>query len=434
MPGPEASDRRGPVSAVRARLRNRRWPIAVTLVMVVTAMAFNLFWGVVVRHHDYWVEPGDIWGAYRSAHYIGWGSLGSVYAVGTALVTFPGILLLFTPVAMITASLGLSESFPYYIPHPTAWFVLGPYEILIGCTAIFACDALAQRLGVSGARRIALCFAEGVVLWPMLAFWGHPEDALGLALAIYALVFALDDRWTGGGWLFGAAVATQPLVLLMLPVLMARAGKQRVLALGARSILPAVALLAAPLLAEFHTTFHALFAQPNYPRIDHATPWTWLAPRVGGTGKNVMVAAGPGRVVALVAAGGLGWWARRWRDRPDLIVWAAAAALALRCLTESVMVAFYVWPTLALGLVAVVRRADWRVVLGTAAAIGVTVSSETSFGEWVWWGLANGGLLVVLLSGLPRPSRVADEVPINLNTTGTERPFEPSHVLVGAIR
>ena len=41
--------------------------------------------------------------------------------------------------------------------------------------------------------------------------WGHPEDAVAVGFALYALVFALDGRWTGAGWLFGAALATQPL-------------------------------------------------------------------------------------------------------------------------------------------------------------------------------------------------------------------------------
>ena len=115
-------------------------------------------------------------------------------------------------------------------------------------------------------------------------------------------------------------------------------------------------------------------------------------------------------------------------------VWAMAAALTLRCLTESVMVPYYIWPPLAMGLVVAIRTTRWRPVLGVVIAVAVTVSAESHFGEWVWWGLANGGLVVLLLSGLPRPSRVADEVPIDLNTTGTERPLEQSHVLVGAIR
>ncbi len=415
------------------RARQRKWPILVTVAVLVTGMAFCLAWGPVVRHRDTWVIPGDIWGAYRSAHFIGWGSLGSVYAAGTGVVTFPGILLLFAPVAMLTGGLGMTENFPYYVPHPTSWLVLGPYEILIGCAALFACDALAQRLGVPGGRRGVLCVAEGVVLWPTIVIWGHPEDALAVALAVYAMVFALDGRWTGAGWIFGAAVATQPVVGLMLPVLVAMSGKQRAVPLLLRSVVPAVALLATPLAAQFHATTQVLFRQPNFPNLDHSTPWTAFAPRLGGTGKHFAVAAGPGRVVALLAACALGWWARRWRQRPELLVWAATFALALRCLTESVMVPFYVWPTLALGLVLVGRRAHWRQALAFGSALTVTVCAETFLAKWSWWSIVTGGLLLVLLMAFPgRASRVRAEVPIDLRTARPEPVHAPARALVGA--
>ena len=166
---------------------------------------------------------------------IGWGALGNVYGAGTRLITFPGIPLLLSPLALITGALGMSESFPFVLAHPSAWLVLGPYEILISSSALFACDALAERLGVPRGRRAALCLAEGAFLFNVSVCWGHPEDALALALALYALVFAFDGRWTGAGWLFGAAVATQPLVLLMLPVLLALAGRSRVTGLLARA-------------------------------------------------------------------------------------------------------------------------------------------------------------------------------------------------------
>jgi hypothetical protein len=131
----------------------------------------------------------------------------------------------------------------------------------------------------------------------------------------------------------------------------------------------------------------------------------------------------------------LGWWARRWRDRPDLLVWAAASALALRCLTESVMVSFYLWPTLAIGLIVVARRPGSRPVIGFAAAAAVTVGSQFGAGEWLWWGLVNGGLLVILLAGFPpRASRVRDEVPINHNTAGPEALHGHPRALVGATR
>ena len=61
-----------------------------------------------------------------------------------------------------------------------------------------------------------------------------------------------------------------------------------------------------------------------------------------------------------------------------MIVLAAAFTLALRCFTESVMVSFYVWPVLALGLVVVMRGFAWRWTIGIAAAVGVTLCSEFS--------------------------------------------------------
>lgn len=393
-----------PTGVVRARLRRRAIPLATTAVFVITGMAFCLFWAPVVRHHPYWIDPGDLWATYRGAHYVGWGDLGGVYGAGTGLVTFPGILLLLAPLAMLTGTLGLTESFPKFLPHPQAWIVLGPYEMLLGAVALFACDALAERLGVGRGRRLVLCLAEAAVLWNVVVWWGHPEDAVAVGFAVYAVVLAFDGRWTGAGWLFGAAMATQPLVLLMLPILMGLAGRRHVVGLLVRSIGPVVALVATPLISQFHATAHALLDQPNYPGVDHATPWTTLAPVISGHGHTLTVAAGPGRIIALLLAGALGWWARRWRHQPDLIVWAAATALALRCLTESVMVGFYVWPALALALVAA-ARVRWRLAAATAAALVTTMVSQWHLGWLPWWSLVTAGLLTAVAVAV-RPGRL----------------------------
>src|ERR1700689_1558611 len=155
------------------RLRRRAWPLAMTVAFVVTGMAFSLFWAPVVRHQSYWLTPGDLWGTYRAAHFVGWGDLGGVYGSGTALVTFPGILLVLAPLAMLTGALGLTESFPRFVTHPSAWLALGPASYLLGAFALFACDALAERLGVSRGRRAVLCAAEAVALWNVVVIWGH---------------------------------------------------------------------------------------------------------------------------------------------------------------------------------------------------------------------------------------------------------------------
>jgi len=414
-----------------ARLRRRAWPLAVTVAFVLLGMAYTLWWAPVVRHQAYWLDPGDLWATYRGAHYVGWGDLGGVYGAGTALVTFPGILLALAPVAMLTGTLGLSESFPKYLAHPQSWLVLGPYELLLSAVAIFACDAVAERLGVSRGRRVVLCIAEACVLWNVSVTWGHPEDAVAIGLALYALVLALDGRFTGAGWLFGAAMATQPLVLLMFPVLLALGGRRQSVGLAVRGAGPVVALVLTPLISQFHATAHALLDQPNYPGIDHPTPWTALAPVLGGSGRNLTVAAGPGRVVALVLACGLGWWARRWRHDPVLIVWAAAGALALRCLTESVMVDFYIWPALALGLVVAARVGRGRLALAVTVAGVTTAATQWHLGWLTWWVIANAGVAVVLATGTRAWSRhpgVAGDVPAP--RPGPESP----RVLVGALR
>jgi len=415
---------------VRSRLRERSWPLAVTVLSVLTGMAYCLVWGPDLIHSQTWRIPGDIWGTFRSAQFIGWGDMGNVYGDATGLVTFPGILVVFTPVALVAGALGMTESFPFTLPHPTAWLLLGPYEILVSCSALFACDALAQRLGVSRGRRKLLCVAQGLVLWNVSVIWGHPEDALALALAVYGLVLAFDGRWSGAGWLFGAAVATQPVVVLALPVVLALAGRSRALPFLVRATLPSVLLLAAPFVAEFHVTSHTLLDQPNFPNLDHRTPWTALAPKLGGRGQFLKVAAGPGRVVAVALACVLGWWARRWRDRPEAVVSAVALALALRCFTESVMVAFYLWPVVAVGLVVVMGRSRWRWICGVAAALIVTVCSDFHFGAWVWWGIVTGGIVLLLVFGIP--SRPRRSVPMTTSVTDVAPGRDHPPVLVGA--
>jgi hypothetical protein len=192
----------------------------------------------------------------------------------------------------------------------------------------------------------------------MIAIYGHPEDAVAIALASYALVFTFEDRFVGAGWLFGAAVGFQPLVLLMLPALLAVVGRSRMLGLGIRSLLPAGVLLIPPLIADFRATLHDIADQPNFPNLNHVTPWTALSPSLGGHGLTLTVASGPGRVLAILIAIAIGvWLVPRWRDQPERVVFTCALALSLRGYTESVMIAYYSWAALALAVVVAAQNA-----------------------------------------------------------------------------
>jgi hypothetical protein len=393
---------------------------------LVFGMNYSLYWGNHVQHAGRWDVPGDLWFTLQSSTALVHGHLGAVYSPTDHLITFPGILLVLAPAAALVSALHLPIGLPFTaITYPTAWVVAGPYEILVGSSALFALDAVAEHLMVRLRWRVALVPVQAFVLAVVDVVWGHPEDALALALLLWGALAFHDGRTSRGGWLLGAAVATQPLVILALPVVVlpavVPAGFRRLVdlrslaATSARIVLPSAALLAGPLAAGWSTTVHALIDQPNYVLIDHPTPWARLAPKLGPG----VVASGPGRLLAVAVATAIGLAACMYRRRIgymplEATLWAMAIAMALRCAFEPVLVAYYVWPTLALALAVSARRdAQWvQPVVTAIAALGV---SQVSLEHWThplaWWMVVLAGLLAVIAASCPtwrvRSSRMA---------------------------
>src|SRR5262249_4105409 len=171
--------------------------------------------------------------------------------------------------------------------NPTVWLLAGPYQIAVSCVTLFAADAIAERLGVTLFKRAALAAAGAVTLWNVSVLWGHPEDAVAVGLLLYG-VLALSER---PAWLTGAAAAGQPLGLLALPVMLMLVEPRRLAGYLARAAAPSAVLLAAAAAANWSATTHAVTSQPNWPTVDHPTPWNSLAPHLSGGGGP----AGPGR-------------------------------------------------------------------------------------------------------------------------------------------
>ena len=363
------------------RLKRRTWPICATIVLFCLAIAYFFSWGPTVQHVPIWETPGDLWDTYAAVTAVVHGHFGPIYAPVNSFYAFPGILVVLAPVSAITNALGLSaDVFPNHgFAHPQAFVLLGPYEVLLSAFALFACDALGERLGVEWRRRAILAVVEGFVLFNISVFWGHPEDAVAVGLAMYSLIAALDGRFRRAGWLLGAAVAFQPLVVVALPILLVIGRREEALGLIVRGAIPAAVLTIAPLVSNAHATLHALVDQPfTYPQIftNHATPWTFLAPKLGGSGVNTMLGGGPVRTFSLLLACAIGWWALRWRERPDMLIWAFALALALRCYSESVMTDYYLWPALAVGLVVAARCSNWQFAIAIVAAVVTTITAQ----------------------------------------------------------
>ena len=436
--------RRNPVVE---RMDRRFWPIAVSVVYVSLALAYTFRWAPIVRHiPSEWLGTGDMLSTYGTAIEFAQGHFTNVYQPGRGFLSYPGFLLALFPLAVFNNAFSgswidvkvhghlVAHPQVFLAPHlPSGFWYQGnlgpnsshgieqaiqpqafPYLIFLAlvysCVALFACDALAERLQVEGPSRAVLAVAEAVTLWNVTIIFGHPEDALAVAFAIYALIFAMDGRFVGAGWLFGAALAFQPLALMMLPLLLVMGGRKRVVGLVARGVVPAAVVTVPVVAASVHNAIHALVKQPTFPDLhtSHQTPWTFLAPKLGGKGKGTMVGGGPPRIATFVAAAAFAGWAQRWRERPEMMAWALAVALSFRIFLETVMYSYYIWPALAVAMAVAARGSLRRFAIAITLAIGATVVGQWHMGWIAWWTIdvaCIAGLLIA--ASRPQPLEVA---------------------------
>ncbi len=408
---------------MRKRLLRRLFPITASAGLITVGM-LTTTWGPSLVNHSEWALPYDYWGTLVAATRLAHGQLGGIYAQPTGLVSLPGTAVILVPIAVVASLLGLSLEIPGPANlHPAVWLLAGPYQIALCCIALFAADALAEHLGVTWWKRGLLTVAEAVALWSPSARWGHPEDAVATGLLLYAVLALAMGRLPAAGWLAGAAVCVQPLVLLALPMMIVlitpggatllstprlRRGTRIPPAIGflVRSALPSAVLLAAAGIANWSVMYTAVTSQPNSPTINHPTAWTALAPHMA----DGNVAAGPFRLATIIIACCFAVVVRRrlvsrvpavgqWPlDVVSEVLWWMALALALRSFFEPVMVSYYPWPPLAVALIPAATRGWIRLVVAGLIAGGVTAEGQGPWHSvWAWWVPLVAGLLLLLL-------------------------------------
>jgi hypothetical protein len=393
-------------------LARRLFPVLATAALVVISIVSSTCYPLLVGKSA-WALPHDLWGTLVAAQRLVHGNWSGLYAKPTGLVGLPGAAVILAPVAVIIDAAGLSLQIPGPLnPYPGVWLLAGPYEIALSAVALFAADAIADHLGVARRWRALLAAASAVALWSVAARWGHPEDAVAVGLFLFGILALARSQTGRSGWLIGAAVAVQPLVLLALPFAAVVIKPRRLAGFLARAAAPAVLLLGAAAVANWHATVGAVTSQPNSPTVNHSTAWTSLAPHLGGGA----VAAGPARVLAIGVACGCALIAgRRWRSELDAVGWSsqllqellwwAAVALALRCVFEPVMVAYYMWPALAVALIA--ASPNWpRLIATSVSATALTFASQLSWrSPWTYWAPMIAGLaLTLFLARIPPPA------------------------------
>src|ERR1700761_6803473 len=248
---------------MREWVRRRMFPLIASVGLIVVGM-FTTTLGPTMLGRAEWALPYDLWGTLIATTRLAHGNIGGIYAPGTGLISLPGAAVILLPCAALISALGLSLNIPGpQNLHPPVWLLAGPYQIALCCVTLCAADALAEQLGVRFWKRGLLAAASAGILWSVSARWGHPEDAVAVGLLLYAVLAQSRARLGLAGWLAGAAVCVQPLVLLALPVLLALLPWRRMPVFGAPAAAPRRPLLRAAPIGSRHYTYTALTSQPD---------------------------------------------------------------------------------------------------------------------------------------------------------------------------
>jgi hypothetical protein len=429
------------------------WPLGFLLIIVLTGMAYTVGGDPVIHHESGWLTPPDLWNTFRAAQYVVWGGEGQLYNNPAAYQTFPGIAIILSPIAKMANLWHWSTGYPVPIPKPSTWLLLGPIELALGGVLLFPLDELARRLLISQRRRIVSLFVESALIWPTVAIWGHPEDALSVAFGIYALMAAFDGSWHRAGLFFGLAIVVQPLILLLVPLAVALTPVRRWPILGVEALVPSLLLLLPPLIQEGSPTIRILTKQPNFLIPNQATPWISLAPVIAprhlslvhgikrvklpdGHYRSIevttriltseVVAAGPGRIIAVVLACVLGVVVKSRRPTLTRLTWFAALALSLRCMFEPVMVPYYLMPAMVLAVAATLLRSRARLFMVIIFCGACSLLSYHHMHPWAFYLVMMSTLLLSLFFSWPQsvPHDAGEQGPLSLFS---HNPIESRH-------
>lgn len=228
-----------------------------------------------------------------------------------------------------------------YIDRPTPWIALAPH-------------LTSQTVAAGPGRSIAVGLAI-LAAWPAWAAWRRAEQRAGGDSAPTAALTAPPD--VRGGWV------TTP-----------EGPRWAVTGAPADAAVTATALTASAATTTAATASAATTTDPGVETDGDPTP----------------------RRVPRAGSGEL-WSA----DSLVVIVWWVALALALRCAFESVMVAYYIWAGIGVGLVAAVTS-WWRIIPAATLGIGLTCFCNVWWhGHWSWWSVIVVGLALLLTAAHP---------------------------------
>lgn len=400
------------VGWLRGGIRTHRHVFIVVSGFIAISALFDVAYPIVRGNDHMWFQAVDLVRWLRASQYIVWGWIGGVYTSGTGVLSLPGLALVLTPVAWLTNVMHLTESFPFVLKHPSSWPPLYLYALCMSAIPLVSLDSLALRLGYRKSTRIWLTVGEALLLWQVIAWYGHPEDALALGFAIWAVLASKSEKYEKSGWLMGVGLCFQPLVIVIVPILWSQfPDTKRKMFILRSALFPAV-LVGTFLASNPHGTWLALHEQLSSPQVNHATPWAYIASKSGrqvaykpatrvvvnGSARSSLeyfravraprsIQQGFSNLLIVFTAGCIGLWLS-WKKvalRLAMLVWIAALALSIRTVFEPVMISYYFWPYSALALVVLAgTRRRWA-FSGFALMIVQIFLGFVRVNPWIWW-------------------------------------------------
>ena len=371
-----------------------RYPLCGLVAMLAAFFVFT-------TSYQSWFVPGDAWTAWQGAQFVDHGWYAAMYRVMPSIPLFPVWPVVLAPFRALSGVLGLKGGYAWdgielSLFRASAWLLYGPICAIGASVVLFAGDALAVVLGATRRRRLLLTAALAALSFYVAIYWGHPEDLVATGLVLYAMLALHHDRTGRAGWLVGLALACQPLVILAVPVLLARLSKTTWVRFALRMVAVPVALLLPPFLTDFSATWKALGVQQTNI-LDHPTALVSLGHHVGN-----VVYGGPVRLIVVVLVAVAAFFLAR---RHDDLTWAcvvAGLALLARQLGEEVMNPYYLAPGVAvLGIVLVVKRPAGRALAGVGAAVLAIFLASLHVSPWAYSVLVLAASAACVLAAWP---------------------------------
>ncbi|MDP1850589.1 MAG: glycosyltransferase 87 family protein [Solirubrobacteraceae bacterium] len=293
---------------------------------------------------------------------------------------------------------GLMGDFSLFLRVPFVWLVFEQNLTVVYLVGALPCLAAVVILAAYLRRRMltlglpvaaALLVAVLAVVNPgtlRSMHWGHPEEFLGAALCVGAILAATRRHHLLAGVLLGLAIATkQWAVIAIIPTLLAAGGQRIRLTAIAGAIAIAIALPAVILQPDAVVATHTAITQAQPVVAPANVWWPFSSPRTaaereaGARGFAAEIPTWLGTlthplIVLLGIPIGFVYWRRRKSFEPEDALGLFALLMLLRCVLDPWNIDYYHAPFL-LSLLAweALRRGGWpRVTLLASVALALT--------------------------------------------------------------